>query len=129
MEFYEVPIVLGDPEIYNTENNEQQTMEYNVFINHPAHGKRNHYKLNILFWAFHREPFKIVKLHFDYHKTGDNADDFNGFLKDFFKLLIEKFGKPEKKTSGFNREGLLYVNDKKSMRIWNNAEGVRIELK
>lgn len=129
MEFHEVPPVLGDPEIYNTESDQQQTMEYNIFINHPAHGKRDHFKLNMLFWAFHREPFKFVKLHFDYHKTGNDAADFNVFLKDFFKLLLEKFGKPEKKTYRFNREELLYVSGKKSMRIWNNAEGVRIELK
>ena len=129
MEFHEVVALLGDPEIYNTENDEQQTMQYNLFINHPVHGKRDHYKLNILFWAFHREPFKIIKLHFDYHKMGNDAADFHTFLKDFFKLLIEKFGKPEKKTSGFNREELLYKKDKTSMRIWNNAEGVRIELK
>lgn len=129
MEFQEVPVILGDPESYNTESDEQQTMQYNAFIHHPIHGKRDHYKLNILFWAFHREPFKIIKLHFDYHKTGEDAADFNVFLKDFFKLLIEKFDKPEKKTSGFNRKELFYIKGKRSMRIWNNAEGVRIELK
>ena len=129
MEFHEVPKVLGEPEVYNTENDQQQTMQYNSYIHHPAHGKREHYKLNMLFWAFHREPFKIIKLHFDYHKTGNDAEDFNVFLKDFFKLVIEKFGMPEKKTFRFNREELVYMNGKKSMRIWNNAEGVRIELK
>lgn len=72
----EIINILGDAEESDFENEQQQMLKYEVEINHPIHGKRDHHKLTTLFWAFEGGPLEVIRLHFDYYKTGEFADDF-----------------------------------------------------
>lgn len=129
MSFEEVKDKFGEPEICNIESDEQQTMQYNSFINHPIEGKRAHHKLSVLFWAFNRKPFKIIKIHFDYFKNGDYRKPFKDFIDDFINSIADKFGEPEKKSLRTGKEEISYKKGKEKLMIWRNSEGVRITIK
>lgn len=121
--------ILGNPEIYNMESDQQQTVEYNSLIDHPVHGKRPHHRLNLLLWAFNREPILIIKLHFDYYNTGLSAAPFKVALNTFINNISEKLGPPDSKKLATGRQELSYKLGKHKLHIWNNSEGVRLEIK
>jgi len=127
--FAEVIKILGDPEIYNAENDQQQTAEYNSLIDHPTYGKRPHHRLNLLLWAFDREPIHIIKLHFYYYHTGLDEATFNASLNAFLNNICEKLGSPDSKKLTTGKQVLSYKLGKHKLHIWNNPEGVRLEIK
>lgn len=129
MSFDEVIAILGEPEIKSIASDQQQTMQYNALIDHPTEGTRTHHKLNLLFWAFNREPFSIIKFHFNYFSYGAYSISMKEFIDDFLKGIINKFGKPKKKTFRNRKEEVLYETDGYRLSIWRNTEGVRITLK
>lgn len=129
MDLEKISVLLGEAHESNRESEEQQTLQYNVPIDHPIHGKRDHNRLNALFWAFHREPLEIIRLHIDYYKTGELAEAFHKFLKELFNMVIEKLGKPDKKASRGSGKELSYQRGKHAFFLWWNAEGVRIQIK
>lgn len=98
MSFDQVAEFLREPGILNVESNQQQAMQYNALIDHSTKGKRNHHKLNVLFWAFNREPFNTIKFHFNSNSIGDFAQPLKEFADHFLNEVVSKFGKPEKKT-------------------------------
>ncbi|WP_300663819.1 hypothetical protein, partial [Fluviicola sp.] len=102
---------------------------YNAFIDHAKHGKRDHHKLNLLLWAFNEEPIYIIKLHFDYYSSGASAESFNHSVNEFLNAVVEKLGPPEVKKLTRGKQELSYQIGKSKLRIWNNTEGVRIEIK
>lgn len=120
---------LGEPETYNTESPQQQTAQYNAFIDHPEHGKRDHHKLNLLLWAFNEEPISIIKLHFDYYSTGASAESFHHSINGFLNAVVEKLGPPEIKKLSRGKQELSYQIGRSKLRIWNNTEGVRVEIR
>lgn len=128
-DFHDVLAILGDSGVINIESDQQQTLQYNALIDHPIEGTRNHNRLNLLFWAFNREPFKIIKLHFNYFNYGIYRETLREFIHTFFDEIINKFGKPTKKTLRNLKEKLLYEINGHSLSIWRNSEGVRIVLK
>ncbi len=124
-----ISVLLGEAHQANFEAEEQQTIAYNALIDHPLHGKRDHHRLNALFWAFHREPLEIIRLHIDYYRTGELAEAFHKFVKELFEAIIEKFGKPDKKASrGVDKE-VSYLRGKHKFFLWSNGEGIRIQIK
>ena len=127
--FEQIMTVLGKPEIVNTESDQQQTLQYNALIDHPTEGTRDHHKLNLLFWAFNREPMNIIKLHFNYFNTGAHAETFKEFIDGFLNEIIEKFGEPKKKSFKKGNEEVSYKINRHKLAVWRNAEGVRIILK
>jgi hypothetical protein len=129
MDLEKISVLLGEAHESNTESEEQQTLQYYVPIDHPIHGKRDHHKLSALFWAFHREPLEMIRLHLDYYKTGELAEAFHEFVKELFEAIIEKFGKPDKKASGGATKEISYLRGKHKLFVWLNAEGVRIQIK
>lgn len=120
---------LGEPGIYNVESDQQQTAVYNAMIDHPVHGKRDHHQLNLLLWAFEREPISIIKLHFNYYSTGADAETFHQAVNTFLNAVIEKLGPPVLKKMTRGKQELSYKAGSSKLRIWNNPEGVRIEIK
>lgn len=128
-ELIEAIKLLGEPAIYNTESDQQQTAEYNALIDHPQHGKRDHHKLSLLLWAFNREPISIIKLHAYYYSSGSDAGQFNGSVNTFLNCIIEKLGPPDLKKLTRGKQELSYKIGSSKLRIWNNSEGLRIEIK
>jgi hypothetical protein len=127
--FTEAFEILGKPALYNIESEQQQTAEYNSFIDHPRHGKREHHRLNLLLWAFNQEPISIVKLHFNYYNTGLDAEPFKISLNAFLNNLSEKLGPPNLKKLVSGKQELSYKIGSSKLHIWNNPEGVRLEIK
>lgn len=125
----EITNMLGDPHQSNFEAEEQQTMHYDALIDHPIHGKREHHRLNALFWAFHHEPLEIIRLHIDYYRAGEFASAFHDFIKGLFTAIIEKFGKPDKKAFRGMAKDISYLRGKHHFFLWSNAEGIRIQIK
>lgn len=128
MELEKIMALLGEPHQSSFEAEEQQTIHYNVLIDHPVHGKRDHHRLNALFWAFHREPLYFIRLHIAYYNTGESAEAFFQFSDELFKTLLGKFGKPEKKSFRQGRKELTYTREKHKLSAWLNAEGIRIQI-
>ncbi|NQY07839.1 MAG: hypothetical protein HRT68_16980, partial [Flavobacteriaceae bacterium] len=112
MSFDQVKEILGEPDVLNEESDQQQTMEYNRLIDHPKEGKRDHHKLNILFWAFNREPFDIIKIHFDYYKQGEYATSFKEFVDELIRDIEDKLGEPSKKSLRNGKEEISYRRGK-----------------
>ncbi len=129
MDLHKIGEVLGEAHESNMESEEQQTLQYDAPIDHPIHGKRDHHRLNALFWAFHCEPLEIIRLHIDYYKTGELAEAFHAFVKEVIEAIIEKFGKPDKKASRGTGKELSYQRGKHTFFLWLNTEGVRIQIK
>lgn len=129
MDLEKISVLLGKAHESGMESEEQQTLQYNAWIDHPVHGKRDHHRLNALFWAFHREPLEIIRLHIDYYRTGELTEAFHEFVKELFKAIIEKLGKPDKKASRGAGKELSYERGKHKFFLWSNAEGVRIQIK
>ncbi len=127
--FDEAIEILGTPEVYNTESDQQQTAEYNSLIDHPVHGKRPHHRLNLLLWAFNREPIQIIKLHFNYYNTGLSVAPFKDALNAFLNTICEKLGPPDSKKLATGKQELSYKWGKHKLHIWNNTEGVRVEMR
>ena len=127
--FDEVITILGKPEIMNLESDQQQTLQYNALIDHPSEGIREHHRLNLLFWAFNRKPFKIIKLHFNYFNYGVYSGTLKEFIDEFLNEIISKFGKPKKKTHRMGKEEVLYDTNGHKLSIWRNSEGIRVTLK
>jgi len=121
--------ILGNPEVCNAENDQQQTAQYNALIDHPVHGQREHHKLNLLLWAFNQEPISIIKLHFNYYNTGLDAEPFQIALNAFLNAISEKLGKPDLKKLTTGKQTLSYKTGNRKLHIWNNPEGVRLEIK
>lgn len=129
VDFQEVLDILGKPDTVNTESEKQQTILYTAYVDHPTEGKRDHHKLNALFWFFHHEPLEIILIHFDYYKTGEFVTPFYKFIKELFLSIIDKLGKPDKKTLRLGHEKITYTRGKHTLFIWSNAEGLRIQIK
>jgi len=127
--FIEAFKFIGEPEIYNTESDQQQTAQYNAFIGHPEYGQRDHHRLNLLLWAFNKEPISIIKLHFNYYSSGLDAELFNTSVNNFFNSIIEKLGAPNLKNLTKGKQELSYKVGSSKLHLWNNPEGVRIEIK
>ncbi len=120
---------IKNPDNIELESEQQQTVEYILAINHPTHGLRAHHKLSVLFWAFEKQPIEIIKLHFSYFNTGEEAESYSKFIKVLFNQLIEKFGEPSKKSLRNGKEELNFMKGKAKMIVWNNTEGLRIQIK
>jgi len=129
LEFKEVANSLGEPETSNTESEQQKTLLYSAWVDHKTEGKRDHHKLNALFWFFENEPLEVIRVHFDYYKTGEFAVDFYKFIHELFTSLINKFGKPEKKSMREQNEEITYTRGKHKFSMWSNTEGLRIQIK
>lgn len=129
MHMSEVADILGEPQQSNFEADEQQTMHYDALIDHPVHGKRDHHKLTVLFWAFDRGPLETIRLHLDYYRTGEMAQAFLQFADDVFNAISEKIGKPDKKTSQKGTKEMSYMRGKHKFFLWLNAEGIRVQIK
>lgn len=125
----EIVDILGEPHQSSFEAKEQQTMHYDALIDHPVHGKRDHHKLNALFWAFHHEPLEIIRLHIYYYRMGEFESAFQEFIKELFAAIIEKFGKPDKKVFRGAAKDVSYLRGKHTFFIWSNVEGIRIQIK
>ncbi|MGL5891538.1 MAG: hypothetical protein ACRC3B_16730 [Bacteroidia bacterium] len=121
--------ILGEPEVYNAESEQQQTAQYNAFIDHSRYGRRDHHRLNLLLWAFNNEPISIIKIHIDYYKTGEDAELFNASLNQLFSNINAKLGSPVLKKLTRGKQELLYKMGDSKLRLWNNAEGVRAEIR
>lgn len=119
---------LGKPENMNTESEQQQTLLYSAWVNHPTEGKRNHHKLTVLFWSFDHEPTEVIRIHFDYYKTAEFAAPFYDFIHELFVSIIEKLGKPEKKSMKEGNEKISYTKGKHLFAMWRNTEGLRIQI-
>jgi hypothetical protein len=127
--FAEAFQILGDPEIYNTESDQQQTAEYHALIDHPTHGQREHHQLNLLLWAFNQESISIVKLHFNYYHTGLDAEPFQMEFNAFLNALSGKLGTPMLKKLTSGKQVLSYKTGRSKLHLWNSPEGVRLEIK
>jgi hypothetical protein len=128
-EFKEVADSLGEPDSINAESEQQQTLLYNAWVDHETEGKRDHHKLNVLFWFFHHKPLEVIRIHFDYYKTGGFAATFYQFIRELFTSMIDKFGEPEKKSLRRAKEEITYVRGNHTFWMWSNAEGLRIQIK
>lgn len=129
VDFNEVISILGEPTFKNTNSDQQQTLRYITLIDHPTEGTREHHQLDLLFWAFNHEPFKIIKFHFNYFNYGVHANTLKEFTDGFLKEIINKFGKPQKKTFRMGKEEVAYDNNGHKLSVWRNSEGIRITLK
>lgn len=129
MELEKITALLGEPHQSNFEAEEQQTLQYEALIDHPVQGKRDHHRLNTLFWAFEREPLEMIRLHIDYYRTGELAEAFHKFVKELVEATVEKFGKPDKKASRGADKEISYQRGKHKFMLWSNAEGLRIQIK
>lgn len=129
VDFQKVLDLLGKPDTVNTESEQQQTILYTAYVDHPTEGKRDHHKLSALFCFFHHEPLEIILLHFDYYKTGNFNASFYTFIKELFLSIIDKLGKPDKKTLRKGNEKINYTRGKHTLFIWSNTEGLRIQIK
>lgn len=121
--------LLGKPDTLNTESKQQQTILYTATVDHPTEGKRDHHKLDALFWFFNHEPLEIIRVHFDYYKTGEFVTPFNNFIKELFLSVIDKLGKPDKETLRQGNEEITYKRGKHKFLMWSNAEGLRFQIK
>lgn len=48
----------------------------------------------------------------------------NDFTDTLLKQIIEKFGKPEKKTFGLVKERVEYKSNNHKLSVWQNWEGI-----
>ena len=128
-ELKEVANSLGEPESLSTESEQQQTLLYNAWVDHETEGRREHHKLNVLFLFFHNKPLEVIRIHFDYYKTGEFATAFYQFIHELFTSIVDKFGKPEKKSLRKAREEITYVRENHMFWMWSNTEGLRIQIK
>ena len=127
-DFNEIQKQLGEPASLLIESEQQQTMRYLAHIDHPQHGIRDHHQLSLLFWGFHRAPFVFIHLHFNYFSTGASAQPMKDFTDTLLKQIIEKFGKPEKKSFRLVKENVEYKINNHKLLIWRNVEGIRLQM-
>lgn len=123
-----ISAMLGEPDTSYLESEQQQTLNYYAFIDHPVHGKRDHHKLDALFWAFHWKPLSIIRLYMDYYRTGESALAFHQFVDELFASVIKKFGKPDKKKSAKGNREIAYTRGKHMFFMWLNTEGIRVQI-
>jgi hypothetical protein len=121
--------VLGNATEFDLDNNQQQTLQYNILIDHPVEGKRDHHQLSILFWAFEDRKLEVIRLHFDYYKTGKDTLAFKEATNKLFDAVIQKLGEPEKKTTRRELKEISYKKGKYTLLLWLNTEGVRMQIK
>jgi len=127
-DFKKVTDLLGEPDTLNSESEQQQTLIYNAMVDHPTEGKRDHHKLNVLFWFFHYEPLETIRIHFDYYKMGRFTVSYTHFIHELFLSIIEKLGKPDKKSLRQGNEQVTYNREKHKLFLWSNVEGLRIQI-
>ena len=128
MELSKAPTILGKPNFVSLKRETQQIIKYYGMINHPKKGKNKYNKLLLLLWTSNRKPIKIIKIHTAYFNTGEFAQAYLLFVKELIVSLIEKFGTPKKKSLRKGRELVVYKLGHHILSLWNNHEGLRIEL-
>ena len=129
MPFHDAIDTLGIPTHLLERNDTQQTAEYVILVKHPRQGFFKLRNLNILLWAFHRRPIKIVQFKLNCDRYFDeNREIFDTFLKEFINQLVEKFGKPTKKTFRKGKESVVFNFEDFKFHLYMNQGKICIRL-
>lgn len=121
--------ILGTPTFLHDEIDSQQTAEYIIPIMHPRLGFFQLRSLNILLWGFNRKPIKIVQFMLNCDRYfEENREPFIIFVKEFINLLVEKFGKPTKKTLRRGNESVIFNSGKDKFYLYMNNGRLCIQL-
>lgn len=128
MTFERVREVLGEPRHESLDVTAQQSLQFVVPIDHATHGLREHHKLTLGFFSFHHQPIGIIRLSYDYYRTGEEAEPFHQALRAFTSALVTKFGKPAKRSNRRGKAELTYESGKCRLGVYESFPVVVLQV-